>query len=68
MFRKVFARAARKAMPEWDVQEAASGETALRLADMQSYDLTFLDLYMASVEKQLMGTETARPLRERVKE
>jgi CheY-like chemotaxis protein len=55
-------------MPEWDVQEAASGETALRLADMQSYDLTFLDLYMASVEKQLMGTETARPLRERVKE
>jgi ActR/RegA family two-component response regulator len=33
MFRTLFARAVRKAMPEWDVQETASGETALRLAD-----------------------------------
>jgi CheY-like chemotaxis protein len=50
-------------MPEWDVQEAANGETALRLVDKQSYDLIFLDQYMASVEKQLLGTETARALR-----
>jgi signal transduction histidine kinase len=63
MLRKLFARAVRKAMPEWDVQEAASGETALRLVDKQSYDLIFLDQYMASVEKQLLGTETARALR-----
>jgi signal transduction histidine kinase/CheY-like chemotaxis protein len=63
MLRKLFARAVRKAMPEWDVQEAASGETALRLVDKQSYDLIFLDQYMASVEKQLLGTETVRALR-----
>jgi signal transduction histidine kinase/CheY-like chemotaxis protein len=63
MLRKLFARAVRKAMPEWDVQEAANGESALRLADTQSYDLIFLDQYMASVEKQLLGTETARALR-----
>jgi signal transduction histidine kinase/CheY-like chemotaxis protein len=63
MLRKLFARAVRKAMPEWDVQEAANGESALRLVDKQSYDLIFLDQYMASVEKQLLGTETARALR-----
>jgi signal transduction histidine kinase/CheY-like chemotaxis protein len=63
MLRKLFARAVRKAMPEWDVQEAANGETALRLVDKQNYDLIFLDQYMASVEKQLLGTETARALR-----
>jgi signal transduction histidine kinase/CheY-like chemotaxis protein len=63
MLRKLFVRAVRNAMPEWDVQEAANGETALRLVDKQSYDLIFLDQYMASVEKQLLGTETARALR-----
>jgi CheY-like chemotaxis protein len=36
--RKLFARAFRNIMPEWDVHEAANGETALRLADKQSYD------------------------------
>ena len=63
MLRKLFARAVSNVMPEWDVQEAANGETALRLVDKQSYDLIFLDQYMASVEKQLLGTETARALR-----
>jgi DNA-binding response OmpR family regulator len=59
----LFVRAVRTAMPGWDVHEAANGETALRLVDKQSYDLIFLDQYMASVEKQLLGTETARALR-----
>jgi signal transduction histidine kinase/CheY-like chemotaxis protein len=63
MLRKLFVRAVRTAMPGWDVHEAANGETALRLVDKQSYDLIFLDQYMASVEKQLLGTETARALR-----
>jgi signal transduction histidine kinase/CheY-like chemotaxis protein len=63
MLRKLFARAVRNVMPEWDVQEAANGESALLLVDKQSYDLIFLDQYMASVEKQLLGTETARALR-----
>jgi two-component system invasion response regulator UvrY len=63
MLRKLFARAVRKVMPAWDVQEAANGESALQLVDKQSYDLIFLDQYMASVEKQLLGTETARVLR-----
>jgi signal transduction histidine kinase/CheY-like chemotaxis protein len=63
MLRKLFSRAVRTVMPEWDVQEAANGETALRLVDKQSYDLIFLDQYMASVDKQLLGTETARALR-----
>jgi signal transduction histidine kinase/CheY-like chemotaxis protein len=63
MLRKLFARAVRKVMPEWDIQEAANGESALWLVDKQSYDLIFLDQYMASVEKQLLGTETARALR-----
>jgi hypothetical protein len=36
--------------------EAANGEMALRLVDKQSYDLIFVS-HMASVEKQLLGTE-----------
>jgi CheY-like chemotaxis protein len=63
MLRKLFARAVRKVVSEWDIQEAANGESALWLVDKQTYDLIFLDQYVASVETQLLGAETARVLR-----
>lgn len=63
VLRKLFMRAIRKVEPEWNVQEAASGETAIKLCETQFFDLIFLDQYMASVDKQLLGTETARAMR-----
>jgi CheY-like chemotaxis protein len=52
-----------KAAPTWKIQDAANGETALRLVDSEPYDLIFMDQYMASNENQLLGTETVRALR-----
>jgi signal transduction histidine kinase/CheY-like chemotaxis protein len=63
ILRKLFSRAVRKVAPTWKFQEAANGETALRLVDSEHYDLIFMDQYMASTEKQLLGTETVRALR-----
>ncbi|CAJ1933537.1 unnamed protein product [Cylindrotheca closterium] len=58
MVRKLFARAVKRVAPGWNVQEAANGETALRLVEADEFDLIFMDMYMASVNKQLLGTVT----------
>jgi CheY-like chemotaxis protein len=63
ILRKLFSRSVAKAAPTWKIEEAANGETALRLVDEEPYDLIFMDQYMASTEKQLLGTETVRALR-----
>ena len=63
VLRKMFTRALRRIAPKWDISEASNGETALRLVDSNSFDLIFMDQYMASIEKQLLGTETVRALR-----
>jgi signal transduction histidine kinase/CheY-like chemotaxis protein len=63
ILRKLFSRSVAKAAPTWKIQEAANGETALRLADLEPFDLIFMDQYMASTEKQLLGTDTVRALR-----
>ena len=69
--RKLFARSIRRLAPEWELQEAPNGETALELVKMNNsdkepyYDLIFVDMYMASTsqKKQLLGTETVTLLR-----
>jgi signal transduction histidine kinase/CheY-like chemotaxis protein len=63
VLRKLFSRSLSKAAPTWKIHEAASGETALRMVDLESYDLIFMDQHMASTAKQLLGTETVRKLR-----
>jgi CheY-like chemotaxis protein len=63
LLRKLFARSIRKLMPSWELHEASNGETALRLVDGNTFDIIFMDQYMASVDKQLLGTETVRALR-----
>jgi signal transduction histidine kinase/CheY-like chemotaxis protein len=63
VLRKMFVRALRRAAPKWKITEAANGETALHLVKSQTFDLLFMDQYMASIEKQLLGTETVRALR-----
>jgi CheY-like chemotaxis protein len=63
ILRKLFSRSIRKLMPSWNIQEAGNGETSLRLVDTNKFDLIFIDQYMASADKQLLGTETVRALR-----
>jgi len=63
VLRKLFMRAVKKVEPSWMIQEASSGEAALRLCETNSFDLIFLDQYMASVDKQMLGTETAQAMR-----
>jgi signal transduction histidine kinase/ActR/RegA family two-component response regulator len=63
VLRKLFVRAVRQVAPHWTIREAASGETAIQLVDSQDFDLIFMDQYMASTEKTLLGTETVRVLR-----
>lgn len=65
ILRKLFARTIRTVAPNWEIREAANGETAVRLTTVEGvhFDLIFIDMYMASVEKQMLGTETVELLR-----
>lgn len=63
VLRKLFSRTVERATKEWKFAEAANGETALVMVETETYDLIFVDQYMASVDKQLLGTETVRDMR-----
>jgi signal transduction histidine kinase/CheY-like chemotaxis protein len=63
VLRKLFTRSIKTVCPNWQVRQAANGETALRLTEEEHFDVIFIDMYMASVEKQLLGTETVSHLR-----
>ena len=63
ILRKLFARSMKKACPDWKVDLAASGEAALLMVADHDYDLIFMDMYMRSVEKSLLGSETVKAMR-----
>jgi PleD family two-component response regulator len=64
MLRKMFSRVLKATAPSWTIREASNGETALCLIDDgEKFDVIFVDQYMASVEKQLLGTETVHAMR-----
>lgn len=63
ILRKLFSRSVVRAAPTWSVREASSGEAALQMVAVDEFDLIFVDQYMASTEKQMLGTETVRALR-----
>jgi CheY-like chemotaxis protein len=65
ILRKLFVRSIKTLAPSWTVREASNGEAALLLTDSENFDLIFVDMYMASVERQLLGTETVQQLRAR---
>lgn len=67
ILRKLFVRAIKKAVPSWQTTDAESGEAALALANHNTYDLIFMDMYMPSPGEgtDLLGTETIVKLRER---
>lgn len=45
------------------MHQAANGETALDMTKVDKFDVIFVDQYMASIEKQMLGTETVRAMR-----
>lgn len=61
--RKLLTRSLKRVAPDWKILEASSGEAAIARVAERHFDLVFLDNYMASVDKQLLGTETAHALR-----
>jgi len=63
ILRKQASRAIQRILPEAEIQEAASGETALQAVDEMNFDVIFMDQYMESVEQSLLGTETVRAMR-----
>lgn len=63
ILRRLAARSIARIAPQWTVEEAASGERALQLIENDSFDLIFMDQYMTSAERQLLGTETVREMR-----
>jgi CheY-like chemotaxis protein len=63
ILRKLFTRSVKRICPTWAIEEAGNGETALQMAGSMHFHLIFLDQYMTSVDKQLLGTETANALR-----
>lgn len=67
ILRKLFARAVKKAAPPWTISEAASGEAAIQLVESSSkeFDVIWMDQYMSSTEKQMLGTDAVRELRSR---
>lgn len=66
ILRRMFARSISKVAPGWIMREAGNGEAALRMLDEGLHvDLCFMDQYMSSIEKQLLGTETVAEMRAR---
>jgi CheY-like chemotaxis protein len=63
ILRKLFSRVVKSVAPTSIIRQASNGETALVLTETESFDIIFMDMYMASVEKQLLGTETVVELR-----
>lgn len=64
ILRKLFARSVRRVAPNWTMKEASNGESALQLVDEgHDFDIIFVDQYMASIDKQLLGTETILEMR-----
>jgi len=64
--RKLFVRAVKRVAPKWQVDQAPNGETSIELtmgAAKDHYGIIFMDQYMASTEKQLLGTDTIQVLR-----
>ena len=63
MLRKLFRRSVTKHFPTWDIKEAACGETAIAMAEVEHFDVMYVDQYMPSLNKQLLGSEAVQMMR-----
>lgn len=50
VLRKLYDRCLKKVAPEWSIVQAANGETALHILETHTFDVIFVDQYMASGE------------------
>jgi len=46
ILRRMFSRSLKRVAPNWEVQEASNGETALRMTETNKFDLIFVDQYV----------------------
>lgn len=65
VLRKMLRRSIERVAPTWKIREAASGETGITIIGEESFDIIFVDQYMASIERSLLGTETVQSMRSR---
>eukprot|EP00977_Amphora_coffeiformis_P019423 scaffold7227_cov160-Amphora_coffeaeformis.AAC.2 len=53
ILRRMIIRSFKRIAPSWEIEQAASGETALTLTESKKYDMIFVDQYMASHDRTL---------------
>lgn len=46
VLRRMFTRALKRTCPGWHIQQASNGETALRITEMEKFDIIFMDQYV----------------------
>lgn len=63
ILRKMLVRSLKRVSNTIEIRQASNGETAISLVASHQFDLIFIDQYMASVERQLLGTETVAAMR-----
>jgi CheY-like chemotaxis protein len=65
--RKLFSRTVEKIAPQWQIQDAESGEEALLVVEKaeKSFDLIFMDMYMGTEASLLLGSDAVAELRNR---
>jgi CheY-like chemotaxis protein len=65
ILRKLFIRTVKKLVSGWDIKEAASPDAAYAQVEAHQFDLIFMDQYMPSIERPMLGTDIVRDLRAR---
>jgi len=48
VLRRMFSRALQRVAPNWTIKEASNGETALRMVDLESFHIIFIDHYVST--------------------
>lgn len=65
ILRKLFIRSVNRAAPTWTIQEAGNADAAIQILEKnpKQFDIIFIDQYMPSIERPLLGTEAVQHLR-----
>jgi CheY-like chemotaxis protein len=63
ILRKLFIRSVKRISPDWNISEAGNVDAALRMVQENDFDMIFLDQYMPSTGRPILGTEAVREMR-----
>ena len=62
MLRKLFMRAVKRvALPSWTIEDASSGEMALKVCESNQSNMVFMDQYVASTPSSYWGLGQRKP-------